>query len=109
MTSRGDKYLGGRDFDKEITKLMKKKYFDIHNVKIDIENNKEYIHKAEEVKKILSVKDKASIEINGPNGSQKIEITQEEFEEHDEVCMINECKHIFKKNELVNWLRQHQT
>ena len=24
MTSRGDKYLGGRDFDKEITKLMKK-------------------------------------------------------------------------------------
>ena len=81
MTSRGDKYLGGRDFDKEITKLMKKKYFDIHDVEIDIENNKEYIHKAEEVKKILSVKDKASIEINGPKGSQKIEITQEEFEE----------------------------
>ena len=24
MTSRGDKYLGGRDFDREITKLMKK-------------------------------------------------------------------------------------
>jgi len=81
MTSRGDKYLGGRDFDKEITKLMKKKYFDIHNVEIDIENNKEYIHKAEEVKKILSVKYKANIEINGPKGSQKIEITQEEFEE----------------------------
>ena len=81
MTSRGDKYLGGRDFDKEITKLMKKKYFDVHNVEIDIENNKEYIHKAEEVKKILSVKDKANIEITGPKGPQKIEITQEEFEE----------------------------
>ena len=35
---------------------MKKKYFDIHNVEIDIENNKQYLHKAEEVKKILSVK-----------------------------------------------------
>ena len=81
LTSRGDKYLGGRDFDREITKLMKKKYFDIHSVVIDIENNKEYIHKAEEVKKILSVKDKANIEIDGPNGRQKIEITLEEFEE----------------------------
>ena len=81
LTSRGDKYLGGRDFDNEITKLMKKKYFDIHNVEIDIENNKEYLHKAEEVKKNLSVKDKTSIEINGPKGLQKVEITQEEFEE----------------------------
>tara|TARA_B100001093_G_scaffold510831_1_gene577486 strand:- start:409 stop:1296 length:888 start_codon:yes stop_codon:yes gene_type:complete len=60
---------------------MKKKYFDIHNVEIDIENNKEYLHKAEEVKKNLSVKDKTSIEINGPKGLQKVEITQEEFEE----------------------------
>ena len=81
LTSRGDKYLGGRDFDNKITKLMKKKYFDIHNVEIDIENNKQYLHKAEEVKKILSVKDKANIEINGPKGLQKIEITQDEFEE----------------------------
>ena len=81
MTSRGDKYLGGRDFDKEITKLMKKKYFDIHKVELDVENNKEYIHKAEEFKKILSVKNVANIDVNGPNGLQKIEITREEFEE----------------------------
>ena len=33
-----------------------KKYFDIHNVEIDIENNKEYIHKAEEVKKFYQLK-----------------------------------------------------
>ena len=81
LTSRGDKYLGGRDFDKEITKLMKKKYQDIHQVDIDIENNKEYMRKAEEVKKILSVKNKASISIDGPKGLQQIEITLEEFEE----------------------------
>ncbi len=81
LTSRGDKYLGGRDFDKEITKIMRKKYREAHNSEIDIENNKEYIHKAEEVKKILSVRDKASIDIDGPNGIQKIEITKDEFEE----------------------------
>ena len=81
LTSRGDKYLGGRDFDKEITKLIKKKYFDIHKVELDVENNKEYIHKAEEFKKILSVKDVASVDVNGPKGLQKIEITRDEFEE----------------------------
>ena len=81
LTSRGDKYLGGKDFDWEIVKLIKKKYHDIHKVDIDIENNKEYIQKAEEVKKILSVKNKASTNIDGPNGLQQIEITQEEFEE----------------------------
>ena len=81
LTSRGDKYLGGKDFDWEITKLIKKKYHDIHKVDIDIENNKEYIQKAEEVKKILSVKNKASTNIDGPKGLQQIEITQEEFEE----------------------------
>lgn len=81
LTSRGDKYLGGRDFDKEITKIIKKKYYAIHNVEIEIENNKQYIHKAEEVKKILSVRDKASIDIDGPKGVEKIEITKDEFEE----------------------------
>ena len=45
LTSRGDKYLGGKDFDYEITKLMKKKYQEHHDVEIDIENNKEYILK----------------------------------------------------------------
>ena len=81
LTSRGDKYLGGRDFDKEITKLMKRKYSEAHNVEIDIENNKEYIQKAEEIKKILSVKNKASTTIDGLKGPQQIEITLEEFEE----------------------------
>ena len=36
-------------------------------------------------------------------------ITQDDFQEDDEVCVINHCKHIFKKNALVNWLHNHQT
>ena len=50
-------------------------------MEIDIENKKEYLQKAEEVKKILSVKNKANISIDGPKGPQQIEITLEEFEE----------------------------
>ena len=42
---------------------------------------KNILQKAEEVKKILSVKNKANINIDGPNGPQQIEITLEEFEE----------------------------
>ena len=81
ITSRGDKYLGGKDFDVEITKLMNKKYKEKHNVELDLNNNKEYIKKAEDVKKNLSVKEKTSVQINGSKGSFDIEITREEFEE----------------------------
>ena len=44
-------------------------------------NNKYYIQKAEEVKKILSVKDKTMMNIQGPKGEMEIEISREEFEE----------------------------
>ena len=81
ITSRGDKYLGGKDFDFEITKLMNKKYKAKHNVELNLANNKEYIKKAEDVKKILSVKDKANVQVNGPKGPLEIEITRAEFEE----------------------------
>ena len=81
ITSRGDKYLGGKDFDAEITKLMNKKYKAKHNVELDLNNNKEYIKKAEDVKKILSVKDKTNIQVNGSKGSLEVEITRAEFEE----------------------------
>jgi hypothetical protein len=36
-------------------------------------------------------------------------ITHDEFIENDEVIMINECRHIFKTNPLINWLRFRQT
>ena len=80
ITSRGDKYLGGKDFDLEIAKLFNKKYKLQHNTEIDL-NNKYYIQKAEEVKKILSVKDKTRMNIQGPKGEMEIEISREEFEE----------------------------
>lgn len=36
-------------------------------------------------------------------------ITHEEFTEYDQVIMINECRHIFKKEPLLNWLNRRQT
>ena len=81
ITSRGDKYLGGKDFDLEITKLMNKKYKEKFNIELDSKNSKEYMKKAEDIKKILSVKDKTSIVVKGPKGELNIEITKNEFEE----------------------------
>ena len=36
-------------------------------------------------------------------------ITQEEFNENDDIIMINECRHIFNCNAVIGWLYQHQT
>ena len=36
-------------------------------------------------------------------------ISHEEFVSTDEVIMINQCRHIFKKNLLLNWLTRRQT
>ena len=80
ITSRGDKYLGGKDFDAEIIKLFDKKYNNKNGANLDLDN-KYFYQKAEEVKKILSVKDKTNININGPKGEMEIEITRDEFEE----------------------------
>jgi hypothetical protein len=36
-------------------------------------------------------------------------ITHDEFVDTDEVIMINQCRHIFKKNALMTWLTRRQT
>ena len=60
---------------------MSQKYNEKLNSDLDLENNKEYMKKAEEIKKILSVKDKASVTVNGPKGETSFEISKVEFEE----------------------------
>jgi len=36
-------------------------------------------------------------------------ITQNDFNNTDQVIMINECRHIFNKQPLINWLHRQQT
>ena len=83
ICSHGDHNLGGIDFDNEIINLMDKQY-DIKNggklIREDIDRNK-YLNDAEEIKKTLSNRDKARAFVDGPNGSLKVEISKDDFEQ----------------------------
>ena len=82
ITSRGDKWLGGKDFDKELVNLINDKYKKATGEQLDIENkNSAYMEVAEQVKRALSVRDKQTEAVEGPAGSKEIEITRSEFEE----------------------------
>ena len=65
ITSVGDKELGGQDFDREIIKILAKKYKKSKNSNLDL-NDKSLYKIAEKIKKLLSTKDKVSEIIEGP-------------------------------------------
>ncbi len=82
ITSRGDKWLGGKDFDKEIVNLINKKYKNETGQELDIENKiSVYMEIGEQIKRALSVREKQAEVIEGPVGPKKIEITRSEFEQ----------------------------
>jgi len=82
ITSRGDKWLGGKDFDSELVNIMNNKYKEATGEGLDLVNKKlEYMEKAEQIKRALSVRDKHAEVIEGPKGPKKIEITRPEFEQ----------------------------
>ncbi len=79
ITSRGDKHLGGTDFDREIVKLLSEKYKKEKGTGLN-EKDKKIQDIAEKIKRILSVKEKVSEVVDGPKGPIKIEITRAQFE-----------------------------
>ena len=79
ITSVGDKELGGQDFDREIIKILAKKYKKSKNSNLDL-NDKSLYKIAEKIKKLLSTKDKVSEIIEGPKGPLKIDLSKNEFE-----------------------------
>ena len=82
ITSRGDKWLGGKDFDSELVNIMNNKYKEATGEGLDLANKKlEYMEKAEQIKRALSVREKHAEVIEGPKGPKKIEITRNEFEQ----------------------------
>lgn len=86
ITSRGDKHLGGTDFDREIVKLLSEKYKKEKKVALD-EKDKNLLDIAEKIKRNLSVKDKVSEVIEGPKGPLKIDITQSQFEKSIQIYL----------------------
>ena len=82
ITSRGDKWLGGKDFDKEILDLIDKKYKKETGKNLDLSQGKlQYLEFAEKIKRSLSVKNKHAEVVEGPARPKKIEITRSEFEQ----------------------------
>ena len=82
ITSRGDKWLGGKDFDSEIVNLMNSKYKTATGQELDLENKKPaYMEIAEQIKRALSVRENHAEVIEGPAGPKKIEISRPEFEQ----------------------------
>ena len=82
ITSRGDKWLGGKDFDQEILNLIDKKYKKETGANLNLSEGKlQYLEIAERIKRSLSVKNKHAEVIEGLEGPKKIEITRTEFEQ----------------------------
>ena len=82
ITSRGDKWLGGKDFDQEILNLIDEKYKKETGKNLDLSEGKlQYLEIAERIKRSLSVKSKHAEVVEGPEGPKKIEISRSEFEQ----------------------------
>ena len=82
ITSRGDKWLGGKDFDQEILNLIDEKYKNETGKNLNFEEEKlKYLEIAEKIKRTLSVKKDHQEVIEGSQGPKKIKITRAEFEE----------------------------
>ena len=82
ITSRGDKWLGGKDFDQEILNLIDEKYKKETGKNLDLSEGKlRYLEIAERTKRSLSVKNKHAEVVEGPEGPKKIEISRSEFEQ----------------------------
>ena len=82
ITSRGDKWLGGKDFDQEILNLIDEKYRKETGKNLDLSEGKlQYLEIAERMKRSLSVKNKHAEVVEGPEGPKKIEISRSEFEQ----------------------------
>ena len=82
ITSRGDKWLGGKDFDQEILNLIDEKYKKETGKNLDLNEGKlKFLEIAEKIKRSLSAKNSHAEVIEGPEGPKKIEITRAEFEQ----------------------------
>ncbi len=74
LTSEGVSKLGGKDFDNEIIKLISSKYKEVSGK--DLNDDEFNSNDAEDLKKRLSAREKASARISG----EVIPVTREEFE-----------------------------
>ncbi|MBN1806707.1 MAG: Hsp70 family protein [Sedimentisphaerales bacterium] len=83
ICSQGDHALGGVDFDKVILELLEKNYREKFNSELITceEDKAKYEDEAEDIKKTLSRRPVAKKLLYGPEGSMKVQVTRQTFEE----------------------------
>ena len=83
ICSQGDHALGGIDFDGKILEILEKNYSEKFNGKLicSEEDRAKYEDEAEDIKKTLSRRDIAKKMLYGKDGSVRIEITRQMYEE----------------------------
>jgi len=83
VCSQGDHALGGIDFDKEILKMLERRYKKKFGTKLinSDEDRAKYEDEAEDIKKTLSRRPIAKKMLYGAAGSMRVEIKREKFEE----------------------------
>ena len=79
LTSRGDKNLGGHDFDTFIVSEMVKGYEKEKGKPLSDQDQRKLMPVAEKMKKALSFKQETSEFIDGPEGPLEFKLTREEF------------------------------
>ena len=81
LTSRGDKNLGGHDFDTFIVSEMAKGYEKEKGKALSAQDQRKLLPIAEKIKKSLSFKQNTTEFIDGPDGPYEFSITREKFNE----------------------------
>lgn len=81
ICSQGDHALGGIDFDRTIVSMLEELYIDAHDAELitNDEQRAQLEDEAEDIKKTLSRRDSAKKIIYGPEGSMRVEITRQMF------------------------------
>lgn len=79
LTSRGDKNLGGHDFDNFIVSEMSKGYEREKGKPLSDKDQRKLIPIAEKIKKALSFKQETSEFIDGPDGPFEFKMTRDNF------------------------------
>ncbi len=83
ICSQGDHALGGIDFDGKLLEILEKSYKEKFNAELicSEEDRAKYEDEAEDIKKTLSRRDVAKKMLYGKEGSVKIEISRQMFDE----------------------------
>ncbi|MBQ3865162.1 MAG: Hsp70 family protein [Clostridia bacterium] len=87
LSTTGNRNLGGYDFDNLIIRKVKDAYRKQYGEELDVDKEAEQdlVLKAEDAKKKLSAREKATITLRVNGNMLKVDVTREEFEEMMEV------------------------